>query len=218
MSHEIRTPMNGVIGFSELLKNEDLTIEDRRQYLDIIDGNSMQLLSLIDDILDVAKIESGDLRIMKGPVSPAKIIRDLELNYKQIKKHGKSDIQFKVALPPQHEDLEIFTDGQRLRQVISNLLNNALKFSERGTIEFGFRIKNDRLDFFVKDEGIGIDPEKTEEIFERFKQVNYSTNLHFGGTGLGLAICRGIVKLLGGDITVQSELGKGSEFSFSIPI
>jgi two-component system, chemotaxis family, CheB/CheR fusion protein len=218
MSHEIRTPMNGVIGFSELLKNEDLTIEDRRQYLDIIDGNSMQLLNLIDDILDVAKIESGDLRIMKGLVNPAKMLRDLELNYKQIKNNGKSGIQFKVVLSEQHEDLAIFTDGHRLRQVISNLLNNALKFSEKGIIEFGFRIKNDRLEFFVKDEGIGIDPEKTEEIFERFKQVNYSNHIHFGGTGLGLAICRGIVKLLGGDITVKSELDKGSEFSFSIPI
>lgn len=100
----------------------------------------------------------------------------------------------------------------------SNLLNNALKFSEKGTIEFGFRMKDQRMEFFVKDEGIGIDPQKNEEIFERFKQVNYSTHIHFGGTGLGLAICRGIVKLLGGDITVTSELDKGSEFSFSIPL
>ncbi|SMO33326.1 two-component system, chemotaxis family, CheB/CheR fusion protein [Saccharicrinis carchari] len=218
MSHEIRTPMNGVLGFAELLKSDDLSDDERHRYLDIIDSNSMQLLSLIDDILDVAKIESGELRITNDTVNPAKMISDLELSYNEIRTNDNSNIKFKAIIPKQHEGFVMVTDKSRLRQVISNLLNNALKFSKKGTIEFGYKVNNDHLDFFVKDEGIGIDRDKIEEIFERFKQVNYNGNTTAGGTGLGLAICRGIVKLLGGDITVKSQLGVGSEFSFSIPI
>lgn len=218
MSHEIRTPMNGVIGFSELLKDDNLSQQEKHKYLEIININAMQLLSLIDDILDVAKIESGDLRVNKDSVSPAKIMNDLKTSYNQLKFNMNPDLEIKVNIPQKHSDIRILTDAQRLHQVISNLLNNALKFSKKGIIEFGYTVHHKTIEIFVKDEGIGIHPDKIDEIFERFKQINYSTNTTFGGTGLGLAICKGIVDLLGGDLKVKSKPDIGSKFYFSIPI
>ncbi|MFD2724915.1 ATP-binding protein [Hyunsoonleella rubra] len=219
MSHEIRTPMNGVLGFSELLKNDDLSKKDRLKYLEIIDNNSKQLLNLIDDIIDVSKIESNEIKMVYKECHIANLINNLEITYNQLKLvKQKSQITFKSYIPEEHNDLLIVTDPQRLQQVISNLLNNSLKFSDEGEISFGFNVENDYLKFFVKDEGIGIHKSKQVEIFERFKQINYENNAKYGGTGLGLAICKGIITILGGYIEVASELGKGTQFEFTIPL
>jgi two-component system CheB/CheR fusion protein len=217
MSHEIRTPMNGVLGFSELLKNDSLTKDERFKYLEIIDGNSKQLLNLIDDIIDIAKIESNELKVTFKDCNVSTLIKNLEITYNQLKiaKH-KKDIDFKTHIPV--EDLRIVTDGQRLQQVVSNLLNNALKFSEKGEISFGFNVNEKDIKFFVKDNGMGIKKSKQIEIFERFKQLNYESNAKYGGTGLGLTICKGILTLLGGDINVTSEENEGTLFEFTIPI
>lgn len=218
MSHEIRTPINGVVGFAELLKDKYLTIEERNMYLDVIDTNSKQLLSLIDDIIDIAKIESNEFNIKSDDCNISKMISNLELNFNQLAKtKGKPEIIIKSIIPNEHEDLIISTDSTRLRQVLSNLLHNALKFSEDGTILFGFNFNNSEIKFFVKDEGIGIPEDLIDDIFDRFKQVNYDKSATYGGTGLGLAICKGIVELLGGEISVTSKLDVGSEFSFTIP-
>jgi len=219
MSHEIRTPMNGVLGFSELLKKDSLTKKERLKYLEIIDSNSKQLLNLIDDIIDVAKIESNELKISLKDCNVSKMVKNLEITYNQLKQIKlKNDIVFTAHIPKKHEDLHVITDQQRLQQVISNLLNNALKFSEKGEIAFGFTVKNNYLIFFVKDHGIGIKKSKQIEIFERFKQLNYESNAQYGGTGLGLSICKGIVTLLGGEINVTSEFNKGTLFEFTIPL
>lgn len=219
MSHEIRTPMNGVLGFSELLKNDSLSKTDRLKYLDIIDSNSKQLLNLIDDIIDVAKIEANELKITSKVCNVPKLIKNLDITYKQLKTIKlKKDIVFKTHIPKKYNNLEIITDSQRLEQVLSNLLNNALKFSEKGEISFGFTVENNFLKFFVKDQGMGIKKSKQIEIFERFKQLNYESNAKYGGTGLGLSICKGIVTLLGGEIFVKSEEGKGTLFEFTIPL
>jgi two-component system CheB/CheR fusion protein len=219
MSHEIRTPMNSVLGFSKLLKNDELTNKDRLKYLEIIDSNSKQLLNLIDDIIDVAKIESNEIKMIYKECHIANLINNLEITYNQLKGvKEKAHLTIETFVPKECEDLVIVTDGQRLQQVISNLLNNALKFSEKGTISFGFEVKHNNLKFFVKDEGIGIKKSKLEEIFERFKQINYENNAKYGGTGLGLAICKGIVTLLGGYINVTSEFGTGTLFEFTIPL
>lgn len=219
MSHEIRTPMNGVIGFSELLKADNLSKNQRNKYLNIIDGNAKQLLNLIDDIIDVAKIEANELRVIKGNCNITAMIDELEANFNQMAiSNGKTDIEFKSYYDNKFKNLEIVTDCSRLRQTLSNLLNNAMKFTEKGEISFGFKVENSNIIFNVKDHGIGIPSNKVKEIFERFKQVNYSDNAKFGGTGLGLAICKGIVKLLGGEISVTSELKKGTEFVFNIPL
>ena len=219
MSHEIRTPMNSVLGFSKLLKSDELAKQDRQKYLEIIDSNSKQLLNLIDDIIDVAKIESNEIKMVYKECHIPNLINNLEITYNELKiVRGKEDITFKTTIPKKHKDLTIITDGQRLQQVISNLLNNALKFSEEGMISFGFNVKDNYLKFFVKDEGIGIEKGKLLEIFERFKQINYENNAKYGGTGLGLAICRGIVTLLGGHIDVTSEYNVGTSFEFTIPL
>ncbi len=219
MSHEIRTPMNGVLGFSELLKNDKLSAKDRLKYLEIIDGNSKQLLNLIDDIIDIAKIESNEIKICYKECHVSKLIQNLELTFNELKKEKKKNhINIVTHIPKAYENLVTVTDPQRLQQVISNLLNNALKFSEKGTIAFGFNAVDDHLKFFVKDEGIGIRKDKQNEIFERFRQINYENNAKYGGTGLGLAICKGILELLGGDIRLESSLHKGTLFEFTIPL
>lgn len=220
MSHEIRTPMNSVVGFSDLLKNDDITNEERKKYLNIINTNSEQLLNLIDDIIDIAKIESNELKLSLHNCEISKIIYDLEFNFNQLcKLKDKEQIDFKAHIPEGYEDLIIYSDSSRIKQVFSNLLNNAFKFSEKGTILFGFEIENSNIKFFVKDQGIGIPKENRKEIFERFKQVNYNNNnARLGGTGLGLSISKGIIELLGGKLIVKSKLNFGSEFIFSFPL
>ncbi|NJB83323.1 CheR family methyltransferase [Wenyingzhuangia aestuarii] len=219
MSHEIRTPMNAVIGFSELLKEKDLSEKDKTNFLKIIDNNSKQLLNLVDDIIDIAKIESGELKIIEGVCHLPTILTELYQTFNQIKQSkDKSNINFKLIIPEEYKDLEIITDKLRVRQVVTNLLNNSLKFSEEGTITFGFDVVGDIISIFVKDQGIGIPKHKTKEIFERFKQVNYHESAKYGGTGLGLTICRGIIDLLGGDISFESSLGVGTDFLVTIPL
>ncbi len=219
MSHEIRTPMNSVLGFSELLKNNNISQEDRLKYLEIIDSNSKQLLNLIDDIIDVAKIESNEIKMIYKECHVPKLVNHLEISYNELKKaKDKNNITFKTVIPNEYKDLMIITDPQRLEQVLSNLLNNALKFSENGEISFGFEVDQGYLKFFVKDQGIGIQKSKQVEIFERFKQINYENNAKYGGTGLGLAICKGIITLLGGYISVNSKYKVGTLFEFTIPL
>lgn len=219
MSHEIRTPMNGVIGFAELLKNDSLEKKDRIKYLEIIDGSSKQLLNLIDDIIDIAKIESNEIKMIYKDCHLASLIKNLEITYNQLKvSKNKEHIVIKSYVPKDLESLVVVTDYQRLQQVISNLLNNALKFSEEGEISFGFKVEQDSLKFFVEDQGIGIDKTKHKEVFERFKQINYDNSAKYGGTGLGLSISKGIITLFGGYIELSSELNKGTRFDFSIPL
>lgn len=221
MSHEIRTPMNSVVGFSELLKDANLSHSDINQYVNIINDNANHLLSLINDIIDVAKIEADELKINKEECLIYDLLTNLKINFENYKlSKNKGDIELKMVIPDGYQDLVLQTDKERLRQVISNLLNNAMKFSETpSTISFGFTAGKAALEFFVRDEGIGIPKGKTEEIFERFTQVNYNKNTLYGGTGLGLTICKGIITSLGGRIWAESEgEGKGSTFRFTIPV
>lgn len=218
MSHEIRTPMNGVIGFSDLLKNDDLLPEERHRYLEIVDRNSKQLLNLIDDIIDVAKMESQQLKISLKSCELDLILSDLEETFNEIKlASGKPNLVFVAHVPDDFKDLAIITDCVRLRQVLTNLLNNAVKFSKKGTISFGFDLKHNDLVFYVKDQGIGMSEDNLDKIFERFKQVDQNDEANHKGSGLGLSICKGIIDLLGGTISVKSELKVGTEFIFTIP-
>jgi len=218
MSHEIRTPMNAVLGFSELLRISDLTKEQQNTYLKIIDGNAKQLLNIIDDIIDVAKIESGKLKVTLSDCNIGKMIRSLEVNFNQIKfSRGENNIEIKSIVPSEYENLMVKTDELRVIQVLTNLIGNALKFTQRGSITYGFDVKDNEVQFFVEDTGIGMQMEKLDEIFERFKQLHLNKEAVNSGTGLGLAICKGLVELLGGEISVVSELEKGSRFTFTIP-
>lgn len=218
MSHEVRTPLNAVIGFSDLLRDETLDSEKRNQYIDIITSNSRNLLELINDIINISKIEAGQLKISEDECDLNKVLgqmfRWLE---KEKNDRNKNNLQLKLSVSLPDNNCLILTDEIRLRQVIINLLTNALKFTESGSIEFGYNISDRRILFFVKDSGIGISKPNLRVIFERFKQVHEGSARKYGGTGLGLAISKAIVELMGGAITVESEPAKGSTFTFSVP-
>ncbi|WP_372745887.1 chemotaxis protein CheB [Lutibacter sp.] len=217
MSHEIRTPMNGVIGFSSLLRDDNLTESKRNQYLNIIDNSSKQLINLIDDIIDISKIEAGELKIIEREFNLTDSLINLETTYNQLKNNAlKKDINIVLEIP-KNKKLVITSDEKRINQLLINLLNNALKFTEQGEIKFGYNIKGSKIQFFVSDTGIGIPKEKLEEIFESFKQVDYNTT-KYGGTGLGLAISKGIINILNGWIKVESTENKGTTFTFEIPL
>lgn len=217
MSHELRTPINGIIGFSNLLLKPDNTVEKKEKYVSQINASTAMLLRLIEDIIDIAKIESGSITIEKSPCKLSDILNELYLHYKQeLKARGKEDIKL-VYNKFSNINLTIITDPFRLRQVLLNLLSNAVKFTNSGEIEYGFTLDNKEILFYVKDTGIGIKQEHLTQIFERFAQLELSLSRKFGGTGLGLTISKNIIEFLGGTIWVESEWEKGSTFYFKIP-
>jgi PAS domain S-box-containing protein len=215
VSHEIRTPMNAIIGFSSLLNEPGLLEPDRQQYTEIIFQSSNQLLSIINDIVDVANIESGQVKVNMTRTDLNFSMRNL---YEQFSYSGKKyniPITLSAGLPD--DKAVIMTDSTKLIQILSNLINNSVKFTREGKIEFGYDLKDNFLAFFVKDTGIGIPEESLVKIFDRFYQVDRTVSRQFGGTGLGLSICKAYVQLLGGDISVTSATGEGTVFVFTIP-
>ena len=219
MSHEIRTPMNGIIGFSDLLRNyNQLTKEKTDQYIEVITANSRLLLNLINDIIDISKIEANQIHINNSECNVRQLFHELEQFFRnELKRLNRDNIQFKSHLPEEKE-LCILTDEERLRQILYNLLNNAVKFTTEGLIELGCEINDDtHIEFFVQDTGIGIEEDKISLIFERFRQADDSSSRQYGGSGLGLAICKGIAEKMGGTIKAKSEAGQGSAFRVSIP-
>lgn len=218
MSHEIRTPLNGLVGFASLLRDDGIDTETRNKYISIIEHSSKQLLSLIDDIIDISKIEAKELKIEKVPCKISELFVSTETTFNELKKKkNKEHIQIIAHIPEKDKNITILTDADRLQQVITNLVGNALKFTEKGSIEFGYNLINDKISVYVKDTGIGVPAKKMDFIFERFGQVEPSKNKPNEGTGLGLSISKGIVQLLGGDLHIKSEINKGSVFSFEIP-
>ena len=210
MSHEIRTPLNAIVGFSELLVNTD-DPKDKEEYMAIINRNNELLLQLISDILDLSKIEAGTLEFIYDMVDINEMLRGLEMSYRQKNiEHPNIDISFTSHM----DKCVIYTEKNRVMQVISNFLNNALKFTDEGHIHFGYEERENGLRFFVSDTGKGIPAEKQDEIFKRFVKLDSFTN----GTGLGLAICQTIVHKLGGEIGVISEENQGSTFWFTLPV
>ena len=217
MSHEIRTPMNSVIGFSELLADEDLT-DNQRKYIDLIRQNGKHLLQLINDILDLSKIEAGKIDIELRNSSLETLLSAVE---SMMSFHAKEKgIEFKI-IEKSELPVNIYTDSERLRQCLINLINNAIKFTKEGHVHVNVslvnRDKQPCIYFDVEDTGIGIPPEKQAEIFDPFIQADGSTSRKYGGTGLGLAITKQLAKLLGGELILTSEEGKGSVFSLRIP-
>ena len=215
VSHEIRTPMNAIIGFSALLNDNELSDEDRRQYIDIIFQSGSQLLSIINDIVDIANVESGQAKVNLTEVNLNSTLRSLNDQFSIYGKQNFVSIHLKTTLSD--NDSKIVTDNTKLVQILSNLINNAIKFTKNGLINFGYTLKDKYIEFFVSDSGIGIPPEYHSRIFDRFFQVDSAVSRQYSGTGLGLSICKGYVELLGGDIKVESELGKGALFLFTIP-
>jgi len=215
VSHEIRTPMNAIIGFSTLLNEPDTSEEERHQYIDIIFQSGSQLLSIINDIVDIANVESGLAKVNLSKINLNSKLTGLNEQFGIISKQNNISINLKTTLPD--EASIIVTDSTKLIQILSNLINNAVKFTKNGQIDFGYVLKDKFLEFFVKDTGIGILPEYHSRIFDRFYQVDSTVSRQYSGTGLGLSICRGYVELLGGTIKVESEPGRGTIFVFTIP-
>ena len=207
MSHEIRTPLNAIVGFSNLLTMAE-DEEERNEYINIISSNNELLLQLINDILDVAKIEAGTLEFMDSEIDINALLSDIEQS-SRLKAPEGVQISFVEKMPY----CIIMSDKNRLAQVITNFINNAIKFTKEGSIRFGYRHKDDKLLFYVRDTGCGIEPEKKDLVFNRFVKLNSFAQ----GTGLGLAICQMIVKKMGGEIGVESQLEKGSTFWFTLP-
>lgn len=215
ISHEIRTPMNSIIGFSEFLNDPDLKSEKRKEYTGIIVQNCNQLLSIITDIVSIATIEAGQEKILEKEMDLNETLSQL---YRQFLLKVKNQ-NIRLILSPFLPDDEavILTDQTKLVQILSNLIDNALKFTLHGYVNFGYSIVGSEIDFFVKDTGIGIPEELHEEIFKRFRQVETTTTRQFGGSGLGLTISKAYTELLGGRMWLDSELGKGTTIYFTIP-
>ncbi len=208
MSHEIRTPLNSIVGFSSML-TQDLSDEEKVEYIELIERNNHLLLQLIGDILDLAKIEAGTLEFTYSNVDINRMIAEVEQSY-QLKAGSRVPILAEPALP----ELVLYTERNRVIQVITNFVNNAIKFTPEGSIRIGYTPpKNGYVRFYVTDTGHGIPKDKQQEIFSRFTKLNTFQQ----GTGLGLSICKSITDTLGGEIGVESELGKGSTFWFTIP-
>jgi len=219
MSHEIRTPMNAIIGFGEILKQNDINNKDMRVYTDIIFKNSLHLLSLINDIVDFSKIEANQVNIVLAEWNINQMLHDLQINaVSLLHNYSKTGIELMLETPLDESKATIQTDGMKLQQVLSNLISNAIKFTNKGFIKIGYRLINDNtLEFCVIDSGIGIDKQAHDSIFERFVQIKEKSTFNLGGTGLGLAICRNLVQMMGGYIRLESDKGQGAAFYFTHP-
>jgi len=215
MSHEIRTPMNAIMGFSGLLLDSADDKVKLKYFTDIINLRCNDLLDIINDILDISKIESGQLPVNKEEVKLSDLFTDIYTFFKDYQiRTNKQHIQFRLHTP---EDATILTDRVKLKQILINLISNAFKYTEEGKIEVGSRIgDNQTLLFYVLDTGIGIPADKHEFVFDRFTQLNQMKQKNLGGTGLGLSIVKALVNLLGGEVNLESDTNKGSTFSFSI--
>ncbi len=224
MSHEIRTPMNAIIGFSTLLSDPSVSEEERLEFIKIIKERGNDLMRIMDDIIDIAKIEAGQVKIEIRECQVNTMLSSLLITMNELrKKHLKTnvDLLFKPLSPD--KDFTIMTDGNRLRQVLTNLLENAFKFTDRGSVEFGYTFKTEEtlgpvIEFYVRDTGIGIPKDKQQVVFERFRQADDSSTRKYGGTGLGLTICKNLMSLLNGDIRLESEEGKGTSFYVTLPL
>lgn len=218
LSHEIRTPMNAVMGFANLLKEEDLTKEEQTQYVDLINVCSKQLLDIMNDIIDISKLETNQLLLESAPTDIVKALEELYLNYKKKIEESEKPIELVFFKNLTLRDSIVTIDVQRFQQIINHMLSNALKFTEEGNIELYVGKKNNFIEVKIKDTGIGMDEEEQKIIFDRFRQLDGDSNRKFAGTGIGLTISKKLIELLGGEIYVKSQKGKGSTFYITLPI
>jgi len=219
MSHEIRTPMNGILGFAELLKEPNLSGEKQQKYIDIIQKSGIRMLNIINDIVDISKIEAG---LMQVDLKDSDINEQVEFIYTFFKPEVEAKgLQFVIKKSLSTNEAIVKTDREKLYAILTNLIKNAIKFTNEGSIEFGYHLIKDNgtteMEFYVKDTGIGIPANRQEAIFERFIQADISNLMVLQGTGLGLAITKAYVEILDGKIWVESEEGVGSTFYFTIP-
>lgn len=219
ISHEIRTPINHIMGFLELLSFDDLDSDTRDEYRGIIYRSSQSLLSSIENIIDIARIKSGQIKLVNSDINVNELIDSLEDISKEIAiKNNKQALDIRINTPFNSDNFIINIDGKRLKQILKNLIENAIKFTNVGSVEFGYKPTRDgRLYFYVKDTGIGIDKEDYQSIFENFRQVDYKTTRVVEGSGLGLSISQGLAEILEAKLDLRSVVSKGSIFTLHFP-
>ena len=217
LSHEIRTPMNGILGFSELIKHEEMSEKERTSYIDFIINSANQLLSIIDDVVNISRIESGDIKIREQEVTVDNFFNDLMIFFHGYLMNRNDQVSLRLQNKLTSYANHVILAKKEVQHILSNLIYNAIKFTRKGYIEIGVQKTNDKLEFFVKDTGIGIEEQEQERIFERFYQSHTEGQQSYGGTGLGLTIAKALVDLIGGEMKVKSKPGVGSTFSFTIP-
>jgi signal transduction histidine kinase len=219
MSHEIRTPLNAIVGFSQIIVDKNIDQEEQERFFQYIQENSNQLINLVNDIIDLSKLESNQLVIRESMTELNQLMYELKVMAEHEKKTREKDhiLVFMETDLLDNNGL-IYIDQYRLKQILTNLLVNAIKFTPKGYIHFGYRLKdNDTLLFFIRDTGIGIPKNKQKEIFQYFHQLENTLNRSNSGTGLGLAICKKLVELMNGTIWLQSDPGKGTSFFMTLP-
>jgi len=215
ISHEIRTPMNAIVGFSNFLNDDDLPLERRRNYIEVICQSSDQLLTIIDDIVRIATIEAGQEKINEMEFQLNVLCQLVNEEFMAKAQTSGIELRIKPGLAD-GQDWVVF-DEVKIQEVLSNLLDNALKFTKKGMICVGYNVKDDELEFFVEDTGVGISEEYQKDIFKRFRQADTTLSRKYGGSGLGLSISKAYIELMGGRMWVQSEVGVGSIFFFTLP-
>jgi len=216
ISHEIRTPMNGILGFAELLKESHLSDDLQQSYIKIIEESGDRMLKIINDLVDISRIESGQMNVH---LSEMNVIGFIDLLYSFFKNEvDQKGLQLFYKNQLSEKELNITSDKDKLFVILSHLIKNAIKFTDKGSIEIGYVFKPNELEFFVKDTGVGISQDQKDIVFERFRQGSEMFTRHYEGVGLGLSISKAYIEMLGGKIRVESELGKGSTFFISIPI
>jgi CheY-like chemotaxis protein/anti-sigma regulatory factor (Ser/Thr protein kinase) len=215
ISHEIRTPLNGIVGFSELILQPGLTDEEKEMFHTHIRSSSTRLTNTISNYMDISLISSGNLEVNRKPFD---LHKELDQLFEQFDPQcAEKSTMLRMTIPKEAPGITFYSDYELLRKALSHLLDNAIKFTAGGEISFGYTIKPGLLEFFVTDTGSGISKDSQKRVFENFAQEEVSLTRGHEGTGLGLAITQGIVRLLGGEIRVESEKGKGSTFIFHVP-
>jgi signal transduction histidine kinase/CheY-like chemotaxis protein len=219
LAYQIKTPLNAIVGFSELLKDPNLSAQSKNTYISHINSSGGYLLQLINNVVDISKIESGQLSINKVEFRVNDIMEDLRKQFEEQKKEmGRAGVALIVKNADQSNDFIISTDKARFKQIMINLLENAFKHTEQGFVEFGYKIKEENLmEVYVKDSGHGFSMERLEIIFNRYKKLSDNQNQPFDGSALKLTISKNLIKLLGGNIWANSKIGEGSTFYFTLP-
>jgi len=215
MSHEIRTPMNGILGFADLLKEPGLSGDRQKEYIQIIEKSGVRMLNIINDIIDISKIEAGQMEVI---ISETNVNDQTNYIYKFFKPEvEQKGLKFNLVNGLPNNISTIYTDREKTYAILTNLVKNAIKFTQQGSIEFGYQLKAAELEFFVRDTGLGVPEDQIDFIFERFRQGNETLSKEYEGSGLGLSISKAYIELLGGRIWVESEVDKGSTFYFTLP-
>lgn len=216
VSHEMRTPLNAILGFSELSQFGDVTLDEMKEYMKIIHKSSEQLLDTVKDVIFISNLDADEIDADENPISVRSLFQDLQEYYSYFEEE-KFTRNIQLVFRQYDEDIVFKSDLEKISQIFRKLLDNAFKFTHKGSVEVGYQVADENtIRFYVKDTGVGIPPDKLDLIFEPFRCVDESHSREFGGSGLGLSIVLRLVKLLGGKVQVDSELGKGTTMSFTI--